>query len=611
MEVHDDTRTLGRARLTFAKEADIDLFAATLDKFERGEITADEWRTFRLVRGTYGQRQSIDAQMLRVKIPQGLLTADQLEAVGEVSDRFSRGFAHITTRQNVQFHFVKLHDVEPAMRLLADSGLTTREACGNSVRNVTACPFAGVSGDEIFDVTPYADALTRYFLFHRISSKLPRKFKIGFEGCSVDHAKAGINDIAFEARIQDGHRGFRVSAGGGTSTMATAARLLHEFVPAGEMLTVAEAIIRVFHRLGDYQHKQRNRMKFLIKTLGWDRWRQEYETTVAEVRAEGGIALPFDPEHPPVEEAPDWVRAARPAGVEIASRVSHWKTRGPGIHPHVIPVLADDRGQFDRWLKTNVRPQKQHGYSLATVTIPLGDLTTAQFQVLAELARAFGDGTVRTTVSQNLVFRWIPNDQLHAFYRRLAAAGLGLADADTIADVTSCPGAESCRIAVTQSRGLGKLLHDYIQSNPRLIGLAEDVDIRISGCPNGCGQHHIGTIGFQGSLRKVDGRAVPQYFVMVGGGVDADGTTFGRLAAKVPARRAPIALSRLATMYATEKRSDETAIQFFRRIDVSRVKALLADLEVLTAATAQPEDFIDLAESTAFAPEMLEGECSA
>src|SRR3989441_10656835 len=261
MSVVDDPKTYGRARLSFASDADIEEFVTTLERYERGEMTPDQWRQFRLVRGTYGQRQADDAQMLRVKIPQGALASDQLEALADVADRYSRGFGHITTRQNVQFHFVKLHDVEPAMRRLAEAGLTTREACGNSVRNITACPYAGVSAEERFDVTPYAEALTRYLLRHPLSSTLPRKFKIAFEGCPVDHIGTAINDLAFRAVVSPdgGGRGFCVTAGGGTSIMATAADLLHEFLPASEILRVAEAVLRVFRRLGDYEHKQRHR----------------------------------------------------------------------------------------------------------------------------------------------------------------------------------------------------------------------------------------------------------------------------------------------------------------------------------------------------------------
>src|SRR3954469_6786258 len=312
MSVVDDPSTFGRARLSFADTADIDEFVTTLERYERGELTPDQWRAFRLVRGTYGQRQAADAQMLRVKIPQGVLAAEQLDALAEVGERYSRGFGHITTRQNVQFHFVKLHDVEPAMRLLAKAGLTTREACGNSVRNITTCPYAGVAADELFDVTPYAEALTRYLLRHRLTSSLPRKFKIAFEGCTVDHIATGINDLAFTARVgPNGGRGFRVVAGGGTAIMCPEAGVIHEFLPASEILRVADAVIRVFHKYGDYQHKQRNRTKFMIKSLGWGRWKSIYEQELANIRLHGEVPT-LELDTPAEEPAPAETRTSAP-----------------------------------------------------------------------------------------------------------------------------------------------------------------------------------------------------------------------------------------------------------------------------------------------------------
>ncbi|HYE86691.1 MAG TPA: nitrite/sulfite reductase [Vicinamibacterales bacterium] len=461
MSVHDVAATYGRARLSFAQEADIDEFAAVLAQFERGEITPEQWRVFRLVRGTYGQRQVDDAQMIRVKIPQGLLTADQLEVLADVAERYSRGFGHITTRQNVQLHFVKLHDVEPAMRRLAQAGLTTREACGNSVRNITACQFAGVAADEPFDVTPYAEALTRFLLRHPLSAALPRKFKIAFEGCAHDHIKLTINDIGWKAQVKDGVRGFRVYVGGGTATMTTAAAVLCDFLPATEMLRVAEAVIRVFHARGDYKHKQRNRMKFLIKSIGWDGFRAAFDEALAAVRADGVSELTFDREPSAEEAAPDWDRAAAPAIDDIVSRVDAAAFTGPGIQParrtaadH--PAAAEYAAALARWERTNLSAQKQAGYVTATVTVPLGDLSGAQLRVLAALSRAFADGSARVTAVQNLVFRWVRRADVPVLYRSLRAAGLGLPDADSIADVTSCPGAESCKLAVTQSRGLGQ-----------------------------------------------------------------------------------------------------------------------------------------------------------
>ena len=607
----DDPKTYGRARLSFAEARDIEEFVATLDRFERGEVTPDQWRQFRLVRGTYGQRQADDAQMLRVKIPQGVLDAAQLEALADVGERYSRGFGHITTRQNVQFHFVKLHDVEPAMRLLADAGLTTREACGNSVRNITACALAGVAADERFDVTPYAEALTRYLLRHPLSSTLPRKFKIAFEGCEHDHIMTAINDLGFRALVTPGGgRGFRVTAGGGTAIFTRSAGLLHEFLPASEILRVAEAILRVFKRFGDYEHKQRNRMKFMIKELGWARWREEYERELAACRLQGAVpTLDIDP---PSDETGPRPRASEssPSVGDVASRVAAGRISGPGLTPHVVPVFQAGDDAYARWRATNVRPQKQSGYVIVTASVPLGDVTSQQMRVIGELARVYGDGAVRVTADQDLLFRWVSSGSVHQLYRRLAAAGLGLADAGTVADVASCPGAETCRLAVTQSRGLGRLLEDHLRSRPHLVDAADGARIKISGCPNGCGQHHVATIGFQGSVRRLGDKAVPQYFVMVGGGVSDEGAAFARLAAKIPARRIPDVVDRLIAMYARERRDNETAQSFFGRIPLDAIKRELADLERLLPGEAAADDFIDLGEATEFAPEVMDGECA-
>ena len=610
MSVTDHPSTHGRTRLSFARVADIDEFVATLERYERGEMTPDEWRAFRLVRGTYGQRQATDSQMLRVKVPQGVLTSDQLDALAEIGERYSRRFGHITTRQNIQFHFVKLHDVEPAMRLLADAGVTTREACGNSVRNITACPYAGVSATERFDVTPYADGTTRFLLRHPLSSTLPRKFKIAFEGCAEDHIATAINDLGFRAVVgADGSRGFKVTAGGGTAIMCRTAGVMHEFIAAEEILRVAEAILRVFRRFGDYQHKQRNRLKFMIKEIGWDRWVLEYTRALDACRADGVALLTIDP--PASEAQPDWRRPDAPSSSLVGARVSAAPPTGPGLPPTIVPVYQPGDEAYMRWRTTNVRPQKQFGYVIVTATVPLGDLTSEQMRVVGELARAYGDGTVRVTMDQDLVLRWVRVADLRELYARLSAASLGLAEAATIADVASCPGAESCRLAVTQSRGLGRLLEDHLRARPDLIEAADGMRIKISGCPNGCGQHHIATLGFQGSVRRVGNKAVPQYFVMVGGGVTGEAATFGRLAAKIPARRMPEVVERLIALYQREREDGEAATDFFMRVDVATVARALQDLQRLTAEDAVPLDYVDLGETGEFAPEVMDGECSA
>jgi len=500
------------------------------------------------------------------------------------------------------------------MRRLAEAGLTTREACGSAVRNITACPYAGVAEDELFDVTPYAEALTRHLLRQPLSSKLPRKFKIAFEGCPEDHAFAAINDIGFRARVHvngSARRGFRVTVGGGTSILPTSGHLLFEFLPADEILDLADAMLRLYAARGDYKHKQRNRLKFLIREMGWEDWKAELERTLAEVKAEGGTRLPFDPDDAPVETAPHGSRPPAPRLADTAARAVATELRGPGFLPRVESRLSLTTAAFARWARGNVRPQKQAGYVIATVTVPLGDLTSAQLRVLRDLAAAYSDGTLRMTHDQNLLLRWVPEGAATDLHRQLAAAGLGEPLAGTIADPVSCPGAEACRLAVTQSRGLARLLQEHVASRPGLAEQAADLNVKISGCPNGCGQHHIAGIGFQGSVRKLDGRAVPQYFVMVGGGVTDGQAHFARLAAKVPARRSGEALERLVGLYRSEGLPGETAKAFFRRVEIPKVKALLADLEALTPENATPTDFQDLGEDEAFEVGTLEGECSA
>ena len=609
MSAIDQATEAGRGRLFFADERDVDEFVDVLGKYERGEISPEDWRKFRLVRGTYGQRQPEAVHMLRVKIPQGAITAAQLRSLAAVATSYSRGFAHITTRQNVQLHFVPLADVESAMRTLAETGLTTREACGNSVRNITACPFAGVAEDEIFDVTPYAEAMTRYFLRHPLSSSLPRKFKIAFEGCPDDHAVAAIHDLGWRARVVGGRRGFRVTVGGGTAILVTSGTVLYDFLPVEEMLNVAEAVVRVFHRFGDRKHMQRNRMKFLIKSLGWDEWRSRFDRALEEFRAEGGAQLPFAADAPPVEREPNWPKPAPPTAQAVAA-LAQTTVKGPGIVPGSVRLQTMSDG-YVRWTKSNVRRQRQPGYASVTARLPLGDFTAGQAQVLADLAEAYGDGTMRLTIDQNVLFRWVPVNAVEGFYGRLKAAGLAAADAGTIADVTSCPGAETCRLAVTQSRGLGRVLTEHLSAHPELVDAVPAGDIKISGCPNGCGQHHISAIGFQGSVRKLAGKAVPQYFVLVGGGVTDQGAHFGKVVSKVPVHRLTDALDRLVGLYRQQREGDESLGAFFRRLPPAAATDALKDLAELRVEETTTDDFIDLGESQTFTPEVMDGECAS
>lgn len=602
------TSTFGRARLDFADAKDVERFVETLARFERGEMSPDEWRAFRLVNGTYGQRQEGDWAMLRVKIPQGILRADQVERIADVATKYSRSFVHLTTRQNIQYHFLRLGQMGEVMTALADTGLTTREACGNAVRNVTTSPSAGVAADELFDPVPYAEALTRYFLRHPLSASLPRKFKIAFNGGGSDHAYAAINDLGFHGRIDaQGQRGFRITVAGGTAILCRSGQELGDFVPAGEILAYAEAVLRVFHREGDRVHRHKNRLKFLLKNLGWEVFRDKVFAELALVRAEGAPSLPFDPQHPPVyETAP----TSAPPGITraaIEALIRDDSTSGPGIHPRAFAVIGDAQGE--RFLRSNVQRQKQEGFSTVTITLPLGDITSGRLRAVAALARAYADGNVRLTIAQNLVLRWVRNEDVRALYEHLKALSLAEPDADTIADVGSCPGAESCKLAVTQSRGAAQLLGEALREDRTWVDKTPGLTIRISGCPNGCGLHHIAGIGLQGGLRKVGDRAAPQYFVYAGAIVGSD-AKFGRVVAKVPARRVVDAVKTLVRTFEKNAQPGERADAYFARASLGELKGALAHLEGLDENNATEEDFIDLGETEAFRPETSEGECA-
>jgi len=578
----------------FASEKDLEEFVTTLEAYERGEIGADEFRTFRLTRGIYGQRQD-DVQMIRVKIPQGILSGGQLRALAVVARDCSRGFGHVTTRQNLQFHFVPMAVVPRAMDALEAAGLTTREACGNTVRNITACPMAGVCPDEPFDVTPYGEALTRFFLRNPICQALPRKFKIALSGCPTDCAMGAMHDIGIIARVRetDGRReiGFKVVIGGGLAVSPQNAWVLHEFLPPGRLLPVCEAVVRVFDRTGNRKNKGQARMKYAIRKLGFETFKAEIEKELAAL--------------PPVRDpavGTFFVEDARPerpeAPADLHDVITHSGT----------PV-------FRAWAATNTRPQRQTGYSMAFVTLPRGDITAAQLEALAMIAETRGNGTVRTAQDQNMLLRWVKSEELPAVHRELERIGLGLGEAGRLLDPTSCPGAESCKIAVTGSRELALAVKESLTAaagngGRDLIAAASDLRIKISGCPNSCGQHHVAGIGFHGAAKHVGDRGVPAYQMLLGGSVDGDGAHFGRRSVKIPARRVPEALTRLLALFRDERAPDETALAFFKRVDLERVNTALSDLASFSEQDLREDDYKDLGSDQPFKVEVGEGECA-
>lgn len=577
----------------FASTEDVEEFVRVLEAFERAEIGPDEFKTYRLTRGIYGQRQD-DVQMIRVKIPQGILNAAQLRALASVARDYSRGYGHVTTRQNVQFHFVKMEVVPEAMAVMERAGLTTREACGNTVRNITACPMSGVCPTEPFDVTPYGEALTRFFLRNPICQALPRKFKISLSGCASDCALGAMHDIGIIARTRDidGARrvGFKVVIGGGLSVSPQNAWVLHEFLPPERLLPVCEAVVRVFDRIGNRKNRNQARMKYAIRKLGFEAFKAEIEKEATAIPAERDpeIAMFRESEPPPRPDAP--------------------------ADLHDRTVRSGDAA-FQAWAGTNALPQRQPGYSMAFVTLPRGDVTATQLDRLAELIGRYGAGALRTAIDQNLLMRWVRSEDLPALHRELRSIDLGGGEAGRLLDPTSCPGAESCKIAITGSRELALSVKQSLEAHAGnggrdLVAAASDLRIKISGCPNSCGQHHVAGLGFHGAARNVGGRLVPVYQLFLGGGVDGDGARFGVRSVKIPARRVPEAVTRLLTLFGDERAPQETASAFFRRVAPDRVNAVLDDLVNITAADLVEADYQDLGEATPFELTHGEGECA-
>ncbi|CAN5911850.1 nitrite/sulfite reductase [soil metagenome] len=568
-------------RLGFARGEDVDLFVERLNAFEAGQLGPDEWRTFRLLNGVYGQRQD-GFQMIRAKLPGGIVTPAQLDALATIGETYANGKGHITTRQNVQFHFVKTADAETALRLLAEVGITTKEACGPSVRNWTCCPFAGVAADEPFDPTPYVDALARHLLRGPFSSSLPRKLKPSLGGCcGTDCSQAFINDLGFLARKRGDEIGFKLIAGGGLSTLRRSAILVEEFVPAPELLEAADAIVRVFHRIGNRHNKAKARLKWAIEKIGAEAFIAEYKKERETIRAEGGVKFEL-PEQP-----------------------------APPVRKQLLAQVTERDPAFQEWAANNVHPQKQAGFSAVVIRLVLGDVTPAQFRALAQIVKEFGEGELRTTNEQNLVLRFVPSARLPALHKELVRANLALGGANTLADVTSCPGASSCKLAVTNSRGLGGVLTDHVDAlfarRPELLDKTRGLDIKVSGCPHGCGQHYIAGIGFQGGMRKLAGRPAPQYLVYAGGGIGATKAEFGKLLGKVPARRVGAALERLLDFYVTE---GGIGPGLFASTPTDKLRALIVDLGELSDADATDADFIDFGETRAFEVLATEGECA-
>jgi sulfite reductase beta subunit-like hemoprotein len=588
--------TAKRTESEFAVDKTNDpIVKAEIDNFEREALAwraggglGDDFRPFRLQHGTYGQRQA-NRQMMRIKVPHGTMTPEQLHAIADCAETYTpRKLGHVTTRQAIQLHFVMLEDAPKVMRRLAEVGVTTREACGHTVRNITADPLTGIADDCVFDVTPYAEAAMRYFLRNPVNQKLPRKFKIAYSASLADRGLIPMHDIGLMAVERDGKQGFRVSVGGGLGAAPRLADVLVDFIPVEEQLRTIEATIRVWDRLGERRNKNKARIKFLVAKIGIDEFRRLYELELATL-------LPsFDERY----REPDFTLIE-----EIPATGSH-ASRNGGV--------AQPREGFDVWKRTNVVKQAQKPWNTVYVLLPIGDATADQMHSLAEMARDYANGHIRTTATQNFVLRWVHEDDLPAVHGALIDIGLAEAHAMTISDIITCPGADTCAIGVTSSKGLGTELRDRILSGNGKYRdpLVEQIQIKISGCPNSCGQHHVADIGFYGMAIRVGERQVPAFQLMLGGNAQGDGK-LSKLTMKIPARKIPDAVERLVGAYVDERDDGETFSPWAERVGTPHVQELLAEYKIVPQFNEDPMAFVDWGQTKFFTlDDMGEGECA-
>jgi len=560
---------------SWAKPEEVDTFDEFTRRFWNKELTADEFKAFRLQNGVYGQSQG-EMHMLRIKIPAGGLTADQLDGMAELTLQTPRALAHITTRQNIQFHFVELPKVKPFLDKINDCGLTTREACSNTLRTMTACHRAGVCAAEPFDVSPYAAAATRYFLRNPMNQTLPRKFKVSFSGCPRDCALPLIHDVGAVAAVRPGkdgreERGFELYLGGGLGAQPKAARLLEAFTPVRDLLVTMAAVVHVFDRHGNREQKMLARMKFAVDKMGWE----SFQALVLKEREK--LRFAWAGKFPEIEE---WAEGP-----------------GPGTGASPRPAREASGADYTRWRETCVQAQKQEGYSLIHVRLMLGDITAAQLKTLAGIVRVFSNGTLRTTVQQNLALRWIPDGAIGEVYELLKAADLAKPGAERLVDVTSCPGADSCQLGITSSRGMARALTERLEAQVGEIADLSGVRIKISGCPNSCGQHHIAPIGLYGGAKTFDGRTTPTYQLMLGGGLAgaAGPASFATAFLKIPSSKVPDAVIHLVELYAEQRVAGEEFGVFIERYGRARLKGEMASFAELPPYQEAPHLYKDQA----------------
>ena len=568
-------------------------FEEQVERFRAGEWEENEFMAFRLKQGVYGQRQP-DAQMVRIKFPFGGINDVQMDAVGEVVEKFAPlGKGHLTTRENIQIHSIPLQHTPELLRIIGDAGLSTREACGNTLRNVTGCPLAGVGANEIFDVTPYAAAYARFFLRHELSGIMPRKVKSAFSGCEDDCAITPIHDVGIKAKIKDGVKGFEIVMGGGLSIMPRIAPTLYDFVPADDpyWLRIVEAALRIFNRSNEERrNRMKARIKFLIDRIGIDEFRSQVEEELTGDWAKPKIDLESLME---VEDEEAMVRAKNdpPSGISLSD--------------------VDGPADFKEWVGTNVEAQRQEGYNLVHVALTRGDIFVHQFSGLAGIMRDYAHCRARIDVQQNLVLRWIKTEDVFNVYNALKDIGLNASGRHTITDIVTCPGTDTCKLGITASMGLNQALRetlaDYDTSDP----LVNQIHIKASGCPNSCGQHHIANIGFHGAVMKGPGGQVPAYEVFLGGQYE-NGVKIGeRIKARVPAKKAPEVLVAILDYYKSQRRDGETFNSFVERAGSEPFAAIIGEFKDVGPLNRDNiSNYMDWERTIIYKMERGEGECA-
>jgi sulfite reductase (ferredoxin) len=593
--------------------AEIDLFEGEIELRKQGKLDEKVFAETRLRCGVYGQRYDNGKRhdgvaeralafedkpakgpdtvwdapgMQRIKLPYGGLSPDQMDVLAALADEYSDAILHVTTRQDFQLHYVHIEDTPDLMRRLAAVGITTREACGNSVRNVTACPLAGVCKTEAFDVSPYAEALMRFLLGHPDVQDFGRKFKPAFSGC--EHEACGLvqmHDAGFVARMRGGERGFKIVVGGGLGPVPHQAQTLSEFTPEQELLPVVQAVCRVFARLGEKKNRGRARIKFLVAKLGID----EFRRLVEDER----VKLPHDDR---------WT-----AYLKDLPHTRGEPARGPA------PLPIDLRSEaLEAWLASNVRRQRQAGYVAVTLNLPLGDISSDQLRGLADVARAYVGDNLRTTVEQNIVLRFVREADLPNLHGALDALDLAAPGAGTIVDVTSCPGTDTCKLGIASSRGLAAQLRQHLASrSASLPDAIESLRIKVSGCFNSCGQHHVADIGFYGNSRKIEARTVPHFQPVLGGQWTENAASYGLAVGSVPSKAIPQAVDALTGAYAGSRERGERFQDWVKRVGKRAVREIVKPFMAVPSYAEDPASYSDWGDVREFTiGDLGVGECA-